>query len=551
MVERLDNSFDSKANGQDNKTPVPANLAVDLSKPGDAALQKPGFAVASLPPNDVINAQALAAGDPAKAVYDAAQTAYQKELDQYWQKAEVTKHTHQKVTDFPPDYHGPAKPAGYDPPKPPSKLPSVNDMVSSYNQLERHVAVNAKINPMGIEEVPENDFKKAYVREALNVGALRGLDKATTRNIVQNIYAFEDGGRGTADMLSGVPMRLTAPDSAGSHTNFDERRAIHPLSTAMGYNQLLMATSLRFIDGSHSINDRLSELADPKKHPEVDAGRRQILDEKNKNLTALQAVAHTDLMTMAKGDTKKYLDAQGNPNYALYTDFAKSLTPGASGMSGRQIASALQALNLDRDIGPIIQAQQLDDILQHGINPAFKGDLQAKAAEDAKSAAVFDKLGPRDKAAAIKDIVDHVAPMPLHGAKIGLALNPGSSSDIASRLAVRASLQKALTAFAADDKTPMTEASMGKSAMIFLPARFWPSKNEAKKAGLSPMMVPLWSTNFFTSRCLLPPATTICPPPSSSPIWPAPIPRIRCLRAQTKMIRPSIILIRSAIRAIR
>ncbi|MFX5130548.1 hypothetical protein ABTC50_20495, partial [Acinetobacter baumannii] len=74
------------------------------------------------------------------------------------------------------------------------------------------------------------------------------------------IYAFEDAGRGTADMLSGVPLRLTAPDAPGSHANKDERRAIHPLSTAMGYNQLLTATSLQFVDGSNSINSRLQEL---------------------------------------------------------------------------------------------------------------------------------------------------------------------------------------------------------------------------------------------------------------------------------------------------
>jgi len=49
------------------------------------------------------------------------------------------------------------------------------------------------------------------------------------------------------------------------------------------------------------------------------------------------------------------------------------------------VTSALQSLNLDRDIGPVLQAQQLNEIIEQGLQPDFKAALQLKSVDDASS----------------------------------------------------------------------------------------------------------------------------------------------------------------------
>ena len=274
------------------------------------------------------------------------------------------------------------------------------------------------------------------------VGAKYGLNKSDTQNIVQNIYAFEDGGRGTDDLLSGVPLGLTTPDAAGSNSNEAKRREIHPLSTAMGYNQLLMATSLHFIDGSRAINDRLSELA--KSEP----ARAAVIADKSRVLNDVQKVVHQDLLEFAKSDPGKYLDAAGKPNYTLYTDFARSTVKSSSGFTGRQVASALQALNLDRDIGPVLQAQQLNEIIEQGLEPDFKTALQRKSSDDLAAAQSFDTLPEATKVAAIGELLDRVDSPDSHSA--------------------REALERALIEYSKNDKTPLTVAALGQQAYDLL-----------------------------------------------------------------------------------
>jgi len=430
-------------------------------------------------------------GDPVREAYEKAQQNFQAELGKYWGGVDKAKQAHQKVTQFPPFYQGPPKPSNYDPPKAPSTLPSVDDMLHSWSSFgpvatgkndlsalqSLRVETDNTLSPDGQtisskllrlrDEPTESEFKRAYAREAINIGAKYGLNKADTQNIVQNIYAFECGGRGTADMLSGVPMGLTAPDAPGTQTNEEKRRDIHPLSTAIGYNQILMATSLKFIDGSTAINDRLFELA------KSDPSRANLITEKARVLADAQKVVHQELLEFAKADPGKYLDASGKPNYTLYTDFARSSAKTDSGFTGRQVTSALQSLNLDRDIGPVLQAQQLNEIIEQGLQPDFKAALQLKSVDDAAAAHAFDALTETAKNAAIQELLDRVAPFV--GDSVNAASNTASnvgshvghatlSTSAAGAPTVREILSQALTAYSKNDTTPLTVASLGQAA---------------------------------------------------------------------------------------
>jgi hypothetical protein len=307
--------------------------------------------------------------DPVTQAYEAAQKAYQADLGKYWSGVVTSKSLHQTVNDFPPDYVGPPKPPGSGPVKAPSTLPTVNDMLQDWNKLAPMAAGHSHIPKLTIDESSEDAFKHAYARESLNVGAKHGLSRKQTEIVVESIYNFEDAGTGTKDLLSSVPLKLTEPDNA---QNEKARRNIHPDSTAIGYNQLLMATSMRFVDGSNAINDRLQELA--KEAP----ARATVINHKRELLGDIQQTVHKQLAEFAKNDPSQYIDAQGKFTEPLYAAFSRSTVPTANGMTGRQMTAAVQALNLDRDIGPVLQSQQLDDLFHHSLKPDFQKALQQK-----------------------------------------------------------------------------------------------------------------------------------------------------------------------------
>lgn len=432
----------------------------------------------SSPPSDSTrtagqsDAHTLPPDDPARKAYESAQAAYQKELATYWASVDKSKQANQKVMSFPPFYTGPEKPAGHDPPKEPSTLPTVNDMLGAWRQLAP-LATSNKDNPdlpsLQIQETSESNFKHAYAREALVVGRKHGLSDHDTENIVESIYAFEDAGQGTFDLLSGVPFRLAAPDAPGSHGNQDARRNIHPLSTAIGYNQLLMATSLQFIDSTNAIGRRLEDLA------KAEPDRAVALHNKEHLLEEVKSTVHGELVKFAETNPRKYLDG-GKLTYAVYADFAKSSVRTSLGMTGRQLTSAVQALNLDKDIGPILQSQELEELFSHGLDPSFKSLLSQKSKDDADSAAAFGRLADATKTGAIDELLNRVDP------KGGPA---------------KSSLREKLIEFSQDEKTPLTIDSLGKPAYDLLISKVLPAKKFGDRAGpLNPAARLLVDTLF-------------------------------------------------------
>lgn len=339
--------------------------------------------------------------EQAKIDYEKARADYKKQVNDYWTQAEQTKKAGGTVNDFPPVYDGPAKPKGYDKPAAPSTLPSVNDLQEQSRDLLR-IAGGDKTKPdFALKEISETAFKAAYVKEALHVGAEQNLSKDEVKKIVNGIYAFECGGKATHDTLSSVPLELTKPDEPGSTANLDARRQIHPESTALGYNQIMKATSLTFLEkNSATVAARLRENA--RGLP----GEDQV-EEKATLYENLHAVLHKELSAMANKDDAskaKYLDKDGNFKYSLYGDFSKSDSVNATGLTGRQLANAVHALNLDGDVGPIVQSMQLKDVVSHSLSQKMKNSLEQKANELASRAGVYDSLPADKKAAAINEL---------------------------------------------------------------------------------------------------------------------------------------------------
>ncbi len=82
--------------------------------------------------------------------------------------------------------------------------------------------------------------------------------------------------------------------------------------------------------------------------------------------------------------------------------------------ASKHLASAVQALNLDSDIGPVVQSQELFNLLKFAKEHDFAHMLDQRAKTDVALADAYDKLSPADKAAAVKEILGLVPPAITH-----------------------------------------------------------------------------------------------------------------------------------------
>lgn len=250
---------------------------------------------------------------------------FETALDAYWSTIEAKKSLRAKkrkerqvftlddyVLKFPPEYKGPNLPARIDkiwneerrraePPGPPPKpdIASVQDML---NQAKRHFDFVP-------ERVSEAEFKRRYASEALRLGL--------TKDQVVRVYALETGGRGTYDMQAGIhPIKRTG----------------RPISTALGYAQLLNANSISELarHGSAFIA-RLKTLAAAKG---ISPERRARLLAKIKSVQAMHRVARS-----VEND------------WYVHMRLART----AKGIG-------IHAINIDADIGPWLQVIKLDGL---------------------------------------------------------------------------------------------------------------------------------------------------------------------------------------------
>lgn len=255
--------------------------------------------------------------------YYSAQIFYDAALDAYWSHVDKLRDLRRSkrrrniavtvedyVRDQPPVYQGPSlskslarrwwlfreQRAEKKPDKPREQLPSVADFVKSAREHYGFVP----------DRVPEQVFKERYAREALALG-LTGAQ-------VVRVYALETSGLGTADMQSGIhPIT----------------RKGEPISTAIGYAQLLAANSINEL--SKHGNEFVERLRDMAKRSAPGSDRQRSLN--------VKAVALARMTRKARSIPYQW---------SRHVAFSKT-----------DIGQGIHAINLDGDIGPWLQVIKL------------------------------------------------------------------------------------------------------------------------------------------------------------------------------------------------
>lgn len=270
------------------------------------------------------------------AAYKQAYGRYEKKASAYWdlisekrkeRRAKLAKGRTADLDDYvleqPPVYSGPPEP-----PRPPSlrdkpragkrdRLPVVADFL-------RHAETRFKFWP----EPPasEMDFKRAYAREALEAGL--------SREQAVRIYGFEASGNGLYDVQAGLESG---------------RKKGRAISTALGYNQLLTANTIGLLsEHGDKFVEKLQDMAANAK-----GERLKALEWKIKKLRQMIRASRSVPYEWNK-----------------HVSFGRT----AKGL-------ALHSLNLDIDIGPMLQTQKLLNSVNYLRRKGFKGRFTAAELE--------------------------------------------------------------------------------------------------------------------------------------------------------------------------
>jgi len=167
----------------------------------------------------------------------------------------------------------------------------------------------------------ESEFKHAYARAALAAGL--------TRDQIVRIYGFEAGGNGGYDVQAGLEYNKRA-------------RAI---TTALGYNQLLATNTVEIVaEKGNQLARKLSFRAG-----ELSEGERQELD--NKIAVLRKMVNYSTSVPDAWSEHERLANT------------SKGL--------------AIHAMNLDLDLGPLLQTQKLLDSVIFARRKGYGGTLTA------------------------------------------------------------------------------------------------------------------------------------------------------------------------------
>ena len=261
------------------------------------------------------------------AEYDAARAAYQVRAAPYWAavKAKRASRTserraHREITLD--DYVLTQPPEYTGPKKPINPASSAREMpvVADYLQHAAQQFDFAPEKPAG-----EIEFKRAYAR----VAAAAGL----TRDQAVRVYAFEATGNGKYDLVAGQEFDPNAP----------------AITTALGYNQLLSTNSVELLaeQGRQFIETLKSRAA------EASGVRKAALEKK---IAVLQK-----MVTFARSVRDDW-----NVHERL------GRTPKGLGV---------HALNLDIDIGPLLQTQKLINSINFAKRGGYSASLTAAELE--------------------------------------------------------------------------------------------------------------------------------------------------------------------------
>ncbi|HEX7881569.1 MAG TPA: hypothetical protein VF499_02390 [Afipia sp.] len=221
----------------------------------------------------------------------------------------------------PPVYAGPPKPADPSPPETPPKprapLPVVADFLS---RAQEHFQFTPR------KPATEIDYKRAYARVASSYGL--------TRDQAVRIYSFESGGNGKYDVQAGLE---------------GNRPGARAISTALGYNQLLTTNTISLLAEHGGI---ILKALHEKTHQASGAQKAEL---QRKAAVVQQMVAFC-----------KSVPNQWSAHEKL-------------GVTPRGIA--VHALNLDIDVGPLLQTLKLMDSVNFAKRKGYTAPLTAAELE--------------------------------------------------------------------------------------------------------------------------------------------------------------------------
>jgi hypothetical protein len=223
------------------------------------------------------------------------------------------------VLDQPPVYTGPSKPRNPLQPEAPTRPPYVPVVADFLAAAQQEF----KFSP----RQPQNDgeFKRAY--------ALSAASSGLTRDQVVRIYSFEATGNGNYDVEAGLEYNKHG-------------RAI---TTALGYNQLLATNSVEIV--AETGNQFIAKLsAEAAQSP---SGPKQSLDGK------------IDILRKMIGFARSVPDAWDQHEMLAAT----------------QKGLGVHALNLDLDLGPLLQTQKLLDSVVFARRKGWTATLAAAELE--------------------------------------------------------------------------------------------------------------------------------------------------------------------------
>jgi hypothetical protein len=289
----------------------------------------PSFAQDPAPPPAASSSAAIEAYLRARRAYEDVAAAYWQEITDKRRARFAKRRNGQPVelNDYvlmqPPVYTGPPRPLGLPPEKEPSpkpeRIPTVADFLKAALEQYRFVPDRPK---------SDTEFKQAYARVATAAGL--------TREQAVRVYAFETGGNGTYDSQAGIVG--------------NSRKDAHPISPAMGYNQLLSTNTVSLL--AEQGDKFVAALKKSAEHS--DAAPRAA--QENKIATLKQMIAFTRTVPDAWSEHER---------------LAKT-TPGGMGT---------HAAVLDRDIGPLLQTQKLLDSVVFARAKGYKQPLTAAELE--------------------------------------------------------------------------------------------------------------------------------------------------------------------------
>jgi hypothetical protein len=226
----------------------------------------------------------------------------------------------------PPAYSGPPEPALPDF-IPPSRAEPTPKRTGEPLPVVADFLRDAKRRFNFVPEKPddESDYKHAYARTALAAGI--------TKDQAVRIYGFEASGNGKYDVQAGL----------------ESGRKGRPISTALGYNQLLVANTIGLV--AKYGEDFVAELED--RAAAASGERRKTLKRKIGALRRMIRFAR-----------------------AIPYRWSRHVA-----MSGTAKGRALHALILDVDIGPLLQTQKLVNSINYAKAKGYRKQLRAAELE--------------------------------------------------------------------------------------------------------------------------------------------------------------------------